>query len=101
MPPAKACDTDIISIEFTKKFQQDYKKLKPDIRKHVDAAIEDLLKIPRPSTLRLKKYNGYKNPHIYAIHVTSNHSHKISLEIQGDKAKLRRIGTHKIVDNSP
>ena len=101
MPPAKANQTEMTEIAYKERFKQDYKKLKPDIKKHVDAAIKDLLKNPKPKSLRLKKYNGHSNPYVYAIHVTSNHSHKISLEMQGNKVILRRIGTHKEVDNAP
>ncbi|MBS0496108.1 MAG: hypothetical protein JSR51_00455 [Proteobacteria bacterium] len=101
MPPAKANQTGIDEISYSEKFKQDYKKLKPDVKKHTEDAIRDLLKKPIPKSLRLKKYKGHSNPSVYAIHVTSNHSHKISLEINGNKAILRRIGTHKEVDNSP
>ena len=79
MPPAKANQTGIDEISYTEKFAQDYKKLKPDIKKHVDDAIRGLSKKPIPASLRLKKYKGHSNPDVYAIHATSNHSHKISL----------------------
>lgn len=97
----RASQVVIEELSFTNKFKQDYKKSTIDIRKQVDSAIEDLLKNPMPNALRFKKYNGYSNPNIFAIHVTKNHSHKISLEMQGKKAILRRIGTHKEVDSSP
>lgn len=101
MPRAKANLTVITELAYTDKFKQDYKKLKPDIIRYVDNAIKDLQKNPHPSSLRLKKYKGHCKPSIYRIHVTSNHSHKISLEIQGNKAILRRIGTHKEIDAAP
>lgn len=83
------------------KFKKDYKKLSPDIRKHVDSAITDLLKNPIPKHLRFNKLNGFSNPFLYAIHITGNHSHKITLEIKNNTAVLRRIGTHKVIDRSP
>lgn len=41
------------------------------------------------------------NPSIFTIHATRNHSHKISFEIEGDVAIMRKIGTHKEIDRSP
>ncbi|PXX14759.1 hypothetical protein C8R27_11343 [Nitrosomonas ureae] len=72
---------EIYFIEYTKKFKQDYKGLKIDIRNQVNKVLEDLLKKPMPGNIHIKKYNGHSNPNIYAIHVTSNHSHKISFEL--------------------
>ena len=85
----------------SKKFERDYKNLPSDIRKCVNKALIDLLKSPIPTRLRLKKYKGHSNPSVYAVHITNNHSHKMSMEIRGTDAFLRYVGTHKDIDRSP
>lgn len=90
-----------ISLAYKKKFEQDYKKLSPDIRAFVDEALRNLLQTPMPKSLRFEKLTGIRNPSVYTIHVTPNHSHKISLEKDGSKIILRRIGTHKLIDRCP
>lgn len=77
------------------------KALSPDILQAAMEAIRDLLKAPIPATRRLHALRGYRNPKIYTIDVLSNHSYKISLEIDGDVANLRRIDTHKMIDSTP
>jgi len=84
-----------------KTFENDYSKLKPNIKDAVDEALRLLLKNPNSKKLRLKSVSGSKNPKIYAIHVTPNHSHKLSFFLDGTKAVLRRIGTHKEIDKNP
>jgi hypothetical protein len=54
-----------------------------------------------PGRLRFEKLSGYKNPAIYTIHVTANHSHKVSFALLGTTAILRKIGTHKEIDRAP
>lgn len=82
-------------------FQNDFKSLPADIKESVKEALADLLKDPQPKRLRLEKLSGYKRPGIYTIHATHNHSHKVSFELIGDKAELRRVGTHKEIDRKP
>lgn len=83
------------------RFDSDYKKLSVDLKKATSDILELLFEHPLPSKLRFKKLSGCRNPSIYTIHVTSNHSHKISLELKGSTALLRRIGTHKEIDRTP
>lgn len=64
-------------------------------------AIADLLSDPLPSKLDFKKLKGYKNPNIYTVTISGNHAYKLSLEIKDEVAILRRVGTHKQIDNSP
>lgn len=64
-------------------------------------AVADLLKYPIPKSRRLHPLAGFKNPKVYTIDVFSNHAYKISLEIEGDTATLRRVATHKVIDRSP
>lgn len=82
-------------------FKNSYRKLPEEIKDFVDAALENLLLHPQPKKLRLEKLRDYKCPCIYTIHATPNHSHKISFEIEGDVAIMRKIGTHKEIDRSP
>lgn len=77
------------------------KALPPDILLAAQEAIRDLLRHPIRATRRLHPLRGYRNPKVYTIDVLSNHCYKISLEIQGDVANLRRVDTHKMIDNAP
>lgn len=82
-------------------FERDFKQLPIDIQAAVKEAIKDLLKDPIPATRRLHPLTGFKNPKVYTIDVMSNHAYKISFEIDGSKAILRRVHTHKTIDGSP
>ncbi|MET0858792.1 MAG: hypothetical protein ABWY27_18750 [Telluria sp.] len=77
------------------------KALPPDILDAAKEAIRDLFKYPIPVARRLHRLHGYRNPKVYTIDVFSNHSYKISLEIEGDVANLRRVASHKVIDNAP
>lgn len=92
----------ITDIDYGKEsFQNSYRSLSNDI-KECFKEIHKLLKHdPQPKKLRLEKLEGYRNPNIYTIHITPNHSHKLSFEIVGTTAILRRIGTHKEIDRAP
>lgn len=82
-------------------FQNDYKSLPDEIKDAFKEAYRLLLQDPQPKKLRLEKLSGYKRPGIYTIHITANHSHKLSFELDGPVAVLRRIGTHKDIDRKP
>lgn len=77
------------------------KKLPIEIRAQLKEALKNLIQDPQPKKLKLEKLSGYKKPSIYTIHITSNHSHKMSFEIHGDVAVLRAVGTHKQIDRKP
>jgi mRNA-degrading endonuclease RelE of RelBE toxin-antitoxin system len=81
-------------------FRNSYKKLPREIQDLVDNAIIDLIRSPIPVRYRFEKLAGYKNPGIYTIHITSNHSHKLSFELDGTTAILRKVATHKEIDKS-
>lgn len=91
----------ITAIARKAKFERDLKALAPDIQEAAKEAIRDLFLDPIPASRRLHPLTGFKNPKIYTIDVMSNHSYKISLEIHGQSAVLRRIATHKIIDATP
>lgn len=84
-----------------KRFQKEYDGLTPDLKAAVDDAIYDLTSDPIPAKRRFHPLNGYSNPKIYSIDVTSNHAYKISVEIDGECATLRRIATHREIDRLP
>jgi hypothetical protein len=84
-----------------KKFDREMKGLKPDVLEAAKDAILDLFKDPIPSVRRLHSLSGHKNPKIFTIDVFSNKSYKISLEIDGELATLRRVATHKEIDANP
>ncbi len=93
----------ITSIDFDRypAFRKGMSKLPIEIRDQAKEVLKKLLKDPQPKSIRLEKLSGYKRPDIYTIHATANHSHKISFELEGSRAVMRRIDTHKRIDRSP
>lgn len=83
----------------TPQYQRRYKKLTPDMQARVDSKLEDLQANPRPPGLGFEKLKGYQNPDVYTIHITGNY--KLSFEVNGDVALLRRVGTHDEIDRAP
>lgn len=83
----------------SKRFHKDYDKLGNELRDTVDAKLQDLTASIRPPGLAFEKLKGYCDPDIYTIHVTGNY--KISMEIVGTDAFLRRVGNHDEIDRSP
>lgn len=82
----------------TKRFQREYDKLDNELRDRVDAKLRDLTKELRPPGLAFEKLKGYSDPEIYSLHVTGNY--KLTLEIDGNCATLRRVATHNEIDRS-
>lgn len=80
-------------------FEREYAKLTPQMKALTKDKLAQLLSQPMPPGLRFEKLKGHRNPSIYTIHVTGNY--KVSLEIRGDKAFLRRVATHDEIDRSP
>jgi hypothetical protein len=80
----------------TRRFHKDYEKLPIELRDIVDQKLQDLCRDPRPPGLGFEKLKGCG---IYTIHITGNH--KVSMEIQGSDAFLRRVATHDEIDRSP
>lgn len=83
----------------SKRFHRDYDKLTIQLRDLVDGKLQDMAKNPRPPGLAFEKLKGYSNPDIYTIHVTGNY--KLSFEIDGGAAFLRRVGNHDEIDLQP
>jgi mRNA-degrading endonuclease RelE of RelBE toxin-antitoxin system len=82
-----------------KRFHKDYDRLTIEQKDFVDSKLQDLAKNPRPPGLRFEKLKGYDNPPIYTVHLTGNY--KMSMEISGSTASLRRVGTHDEIDRGP
>lgn len=80
-------------------FDRDYKRLSPELQKAVDQCILDLFRSPIPSMRRAHRINN-SFPKVFSVDVTSNHSHKISFQIEGEECILRRVGTHAQIDRS-
>jgi hypothetical protein len=91
----------IRSFESTARFQREYKKVSPGRKRELKPALEDLRADPIPRSRRFEKLEGYRNPNIYTILVTTNHSHKLSFALIEDRAILRRIATHSEIDRNP
>ncbi len=88
----------VTSFVWTDTFRRDYKRLAPALQERVKEALERLLDNPVPPGLRLEKLAGHD---LYTIHVTPNHSHKLSFGLEGGIAVLRRVRTHKEIDRAP
>lgn len=73
------------------------RKLPREIQEAARVALKELVKDPYPKKYRLEK----QTPEAWTIHVTANHTHKLSFELDGDTAILRKIGTHKEIDRAP
>ena len=83
------------------RFKKAYRALSPELKGATDEALRDLLKEFIPNSRRMEKLQGYKNPNVFTIHVTPNHSHKLAFEVEGDVAYLRTVDTHKVIDRKP
>lgn len=91
----------IRTLEVPERFKKALAKLPEDIKALAKQALKDLKKSPQPGYLKLEKLKGYRRPDIYTIHFTGNNSHKISFEMDSDKAVMRNVGTHKLIDRNP
>jgi mRNA-degrading endonuclease RelE of RelBE toxin-antitoxin system len=83
----------------SKRFHRDYDKLDIEMRDLVDEKLQDLSKPILSSGLRFEKLKGYSNPDLYTIHITGNY--KVSMEINGSCAFLRRVANHDEIDRAP
>lgn len=83
----------------SKRYAKEYRKLTPAMQERVDVKLQDLQVNPRPPGLGFEKLSGYTDPAIYTIHVTGNY--KLSFELAGSTAFLRRVATHDEIDRAP
>ena len=89
----------ITHLSRTERFQRDYGKLSAELQGKVKAKLRDLLQNPRPPGLRFEKLKGYARPDLYTIHITGNY--KISFQVDGATAILRRVAAHDDIDRTP
>lgn len=99
MPEIGAGGVVITSARFSNRFKREFKKLEKPMQALAEQKLRELKANPMPPGLRFEKLSGYRNPNIYTIHVTGNY--KISLEIEGTLAKLRRVACHDEIDRAP
>jgi hypothetical protein len=90
----------ITAYKFTDRFKKQFAKLPPELQAAGKAVFLDLLKDPHPKSLRFHSLSG-TNPKLYTVDLTGNKSYKISMEINGTIATLRRVATHKEIDRLP
>ena len=83
----------------SRRFHKEYDKLEIQMKDLVDQKLQDLVKAERPPGLSFEKLKGYSNPDFYTIHVIGNY--KVSLEIDGGRATLRRVASHNEIDRQP
>lgn len=89
----------IRSIQLGNRFERDFKKLSPELKALCKEILPKLLVNPQPSGLRFEKLQGYSRPSLYSLHITGNY--KVSLEMKGDCAILRRVACHDEIDRRP
>ena len=82
-------------------FQRSFKKLSPEIKELVYTAIKELYGDPIPRRLDFKKLKTHRNPSVWTVTISGNHAYKMSMEIRDGVAILRRVGTHKQIDDNP
>lgn len=87
----------ITSFQPTARFAKDFRKLPHDLRDRVEEALKKLQMNPRPAGVRFEKLQ--QPPDTYSIHVTGNY--KISFNVDGNCAILRRVAPHKEIDRAP
>jgi mRNA-degrading endonuclease RelE of RelBE toxin-antitoxin system len=83
----------------SKRYSKEYGKLTNELRDRVDGKLDALQKNPRPPGLGFEKLKGYADPDYYTIHITGNY--KLSFELRGETAFLRRVATHNEIDRAP
>ena len=89
------------SLDFTPSFKAAMAAAPPDLHKAAIEALNLLLKNSRARSLRVHALKGYSKPTLFKMDVYANHAWQITFEMQGTKAILRRLGTHKALDRDP
>lgn len=89
----------ITEVSFTTRFRRDLRKLPPEMRKLFFEKLPALYQDPMPPGLRFEKLKGYTRPDIYTFHIDGNY--KVSIEIHGNHAILRRAAPHLSIDRRP
>jgi len=80
------------------RFKKAYQSLDRRIQEEVEAAIRDLCKNPVPRGRRVRKMQGYDNPAIWEVRLTSSFRMTFSIDDTGI-VRLRNVGTHAIYES--
>ncbi|HEY9210365.1 MAG TPA: hypothetical protein VIO56_03050 [Methylotenera sp.] len=99
MTDVGAGGVQIVRWKKSTRFHKDYTKLDNGIKDLADQKLQDLVKDPRPPGLSFEKLKGHSNPDLYTIHLNGNF--KLSMEIDGGHAFLRRVANHDEIDRQP
>lgn len=82
-------------IIFTRPFGKLFRRLPADIRNLTYQKLELFLKDPVHPSLRVKRIKGTDN--LWEMSITMNY--RLTFEVSKDELFLRRIGTHRILNN--
>lgn len=95
------------------RFQNSFKRLKPDIQKEARRALGEMVLLdldhppaklhlhPLTNTQVSSALNPATKVEVYILHITSNDSYKASFTFEDGCAYMRFCGPHDKVDNSP
>jgi hypothetical protein len=95
------------------RFQRNFQRLKPDIKKEARRALGEMILIDvdnPPAKLHLhclknkqvpSAIDASKKVNVYTLHITSNDAYKASFTFENGCAYMRRCGTHADIDKDP
>ena len=79
------------------RFEKAFKRLDPGVQDAAKKALSDLLRDPIPPGRNLELVRGRKD--VYSIRV--NYHFRMSFQVQGDVAVMRRVAPHDELYSSP
>jgi mRNA-degrading endonuclease YafQ of YafQ-DinJ toxin-antitoxin module len=82
----------------TRKFQEDYQKLTPELKEKAKKVFRLFQDNPRHPSLQTHSIRGTKNPKIFEGYVDRNSGYRFTFHYEEDTVVFRRIGPHKIID---
>ena len=83
-----------MKIVTTERFDREFRRLGEQLRHRAEEQLERLAENPSHPSLRLKRMAGQAG--LWELRVTQ--SYRITFEWSGQDVTLRRIGTHKVLD---
>lgn len=86
-------------VRLSARFKRDFKSLSIDLQKQTLACIQDLGTDPIPAVRRAHSISpSGRRPQVFSVDVTPNKAYKMSFELEGNIAIVRRVGPHKEID---
>ena len=82
-------------VRTTKRFDKDYDSLPDEVKETVDEKLTLFISNSRHPSLRIKKMEGGRE--IWEMRVSDNY--RLTFEMTGNEAILRRVGTHNVLRN--